>query len=99
MVSSAFRAYFRATDGLLAETQKKRCARSSRPSAIVPDDENVRFVHAGALVFTGAVDAGRAEMQQLIVRRPSWETILRGFESKGLLPLPPDVDLEGFLHE
>ena len=65
----------------------------------MPDDENVRFLHAGALIFTGSVDAGRAEMQQLIAQRPSWETIVRGFASKGMLALPTGVDVDEFLSD
>jgi len=38
------------------------------------------------------------EMRKLVADRRSWETIVRSFAAKGLLALPPEVDLESMLH-
>ena len=65
--------------------------------ALLPDDENILFVRAGALARHGRVDEGRAVMQQLVQRRPSWATILRSFVGKGLFAVPPGIELEEFV--
>jgi uncharacterized Ntn-hydrolase superfamily protein len=63
----------------------------------VPDDENMRFLRAGALIASGAVQAGTGEIRRLITDRPTWETVVRGFASKGLIAVPENVSIDAML--
>jgi uncharacterized Ntn-hydrolase superfamily protein len=64
---------------------------------LVPGDENMTFVRAGALALTGRVDEAQALTRGLVAARPSWEVAIRGFATKGLLPLPDGVDVDAFI--
>jgi uncharacterized Ntn-hydrolase superfamily protein len=63
----------------------------------LPDEENLRFLRAGALMATGATDEGIAEVRALIADRPTWEVIVRSFSRKGLLTLPNGVTINSVL--
>jgi uncharacterized Ntn-hydrolase superfamily protein len=52
---------------------------------LLPGEENLRFVRAGALAASGATDAAAAELRSLVVDHPTWEVIVRSFASKGLM--------------
>jgi uncharacterized Ntn-hydrolase superfamily protein len=62
--------------------------------AILPGEENLRMIRAGALLASGAQDEGVAEVRALVAARPTWEVIFRSFAGKGLLPLPPGVAVD-----
>jgi uncharacterized Ntn-hydrolase superfamily protein len=64
---------------------------------LVPGDENMRFLRAGALMASGSLDAGSEELRGLIAGRPTWETVVRSFASKGLTALPGDVSIDSVL--
>ena len=64
---------------------------------LLPGEENLRFLRAGALVARGDLSGGRAELRSLIAARPSWEVIIRGFAAKGLLATPPAVSVDTLL--
>ena len=64
---------------------------------MLPGEENLRFLRAGALVARGDLSGGRAELRSLIAARPSWEVIIRGFAAKGLLATPPAVSVDTLL--
>jgi uncharacterized Ntn-hydrolase superfamily protein len=64
---------------------------------LVPGDENMRFLRAGALIASGSVDAGTEELRRLIAGRPTWEIVVRSFASKGLISVPGDVSIESLL--
>jgi uncharacterized Ntn-hydrolase superfamily protein len=64
---------------------------------VVPGDENMRFLRAGALIASGSLDAGTEELRGLIAGRPTWETVVRSFASKGLIALPEDVSIDSVL--
>jgi predicted Zn-dependent protease len=63
----------------------------------LPDEENLRFLRAGALMATGSIDAGIAEVRALIAERPTWAVIVRSFARKGLLTLPNGVTINSVL--
>jgi len=65
--------------------------------ATLPGEENLRFLRAGALMATGSIDAGIAEVRALIAERPSWAVIVRSFARKGLLTLPNGVTINSVL--
>lgn len=61
---------------------------------ILPGEENMRMIRAGALLASGATEEGVAEVRALVASRPTWEVIFRGFAGKGLLPVPPGVAID-----
>ena len=63
----------------------------------LPDEENLRFLRAGALMAMGSIDDGIAEVRALIAERPTWEVIVRSFARKGLLTLPNGVTINSVL--
>ena len=63
----------------------------------LPGEDNLRFLRGGALMASGAVDAGVAELRSLIADRPSWAVIVRSFGEGGLLPLPDGVTVDDVL--
>ena len=64
---------------------------------LLPGEENLRFLRAGALVARGDLSGGRDELRSLLAARPSWEVIIRGFAAKGLLATPPAVSVDALL--
>jgi uncharacterized Ntn-hydrolase superfamily protein len=62
--------------------------------SLVPGDENLRFVRAGALAADGDVAGARAELRALVAARPSWEIVVRSFAAKGLLALPAGITVD-----
>ncbi len=95
--AEAFACYFRAVGALGAGDAVVALHEIEQARMALPDDENVGFVRAGALMFNGRIDEGRAAMRDLVGRRPSWATIARSFAEKGLFPTPPGVDMEELL--
>jgi uncharacterized Ntn-hydrolase superfamily protein len=64
---------------------------------LLPGEENLRFLRAGALVARGDLSGGRDELRSLLAARPSWEVIIRSFAAKGLLATPPAVSVDALL--
>jgi uncharacterized Ntn-hydrolase superfamily protein len=93
VASDAFAHYFRAVDAIAGDpavvAQEIEAAH-----ALLPDDENILFVRAGALFLKGRIAEGQAAMLELFDRRPTWRTIVRSFADKGLFAIPPGVDVE-----
>ena len=63
----------------------------------LPSEENLPFLRAGALMATGSIEEGIAEVRALIAERPTWEVIVRSFSRKGLLTLPNGVTINSVL--
>jgi hypothetical protein len=57
----------------------------------------MRFLRAGALAANGEIDRAHEELRALIAHRPSWETIVRSFATKGLLTVPPGATVDDLL--
>jgi uncharacterized Ntn-hydrolase superfamily protein len=64
---------------------------------LVPGDENMRFLRAGALIASGSVDVGFEELRSLIAGRPTWEIVVRSFALKGLIAVPENVSIDSML--
>jgi hypothetical protein len=64
---------------------------------MLPGEENLRFLRAGALLARSDFDGGRDELRSLLAERPSWEVIVRSFAAKGLLSLPPAASIDTLL--
>jgi Family of unknown function (DUF1028) len=82
--ADAFSGFDRATDQLFG----------GDPTAALATIENLRLVRAGALLASGATDAGVAELRALVADRPTWEVIVRGFADKGLMTLPEGLSID-----
>lgn len=93
----AFVHYFRAVDAIGAGDNEAVLREIEMARALLPDDENIQFVRAGALILNGRVDDGRATMRALLASRPSWATVLRSFVAKGMFPVPEGLDLDDLL--
>jgi uncharacterized Ntn-hydrolase superfamily protein len=95
--SDAFRHYFRAVDAIGAGDNAAVSREIGAALTLLPDDENLLFVRAGSLFFDGRIDEGRAALDELLGRRPTWSTIIRSFVDKGMISLPPGVDIAELL--
>ena len=93
----AFQAYSRGTNALLAGDTVRALPELDAALAMLPEDENFHFAHAGALLFAGERDRARAELAALVEQRPSWRVIVRSFTEKGLFPMPPGATVDDFL--
>jgi uncharacterized Ntn-hydrolase superfamily protein len=96
-VAEAFRAFGRGTDSLFGGDPDGALRELEAALALLPDDENLQFVYSGALIFSGRIDEGQAITRKLVAARPSWETVIRGFATKGLLPIPEGLDVDAFV--
>jgi uncharacterized Ntn-hydrolase superfamily protein len=95
--SDAFAHYFRAVHAIGAGDIDGLRREIGAAHDLLPREENILFVHAGALFFDGKIDEGRAELRELVANRPSWATVIRSFAEEGLFAMPPGVDLEELL--
>jgi uncharacterized Ntn-hydrolase superfamily protein len=96
-VGAAFRSYGRATELLFGGDPEGALRELEGALTTLPDDQNLQFLYSGALIFAGRIDEGRAVTRKLVADRPSWETIIRSFASKGLLPVPDGLDIDSFV--
>jgi uncharacterized Ntn-hydrolase superfamily protein len=92
--ADAFAASDRAAEQLFGGDPVGALATIDGALAILPGEENLRFLRSGALVASGAVDEGLAEVRALVAAQPTWEVIVRSFATKGLLALPDGVAID-----
>jgi uncharacterized Ntn-hydrolase superfamily protein len=92
--ADAYTCYSRASDELAAGNAEAALTECRRGLTLLPGEENLRFLQAGALLAAGHIDEGRGELSELIAQRPSWGTIARSFVAKGLVPVPPGVPID-----
>jgi uncharacterized Ntn-hydrolase superfamily protein len=95
--SEAYGRYRQAVDHLSGGNAEAALSEVDAGLAMLPDEENLRFVHAGALLAGGDPDAGRAELRSLLAARPTWEIIIRGYAARGLLRLPEGTSVESLI--
>jgi uncharacterized Ntn-hydrolase superfamily protein len=76
-------------DGALSEIEPALVA--------LPDEGNLRFLRARALLAQGDVERGRAELKSLITSRPSWEIVVRSFAAKGRIAVPESASIDALL--
>jgi len=93
-VADAFGGFTQAFEQLTAGDADGALATVDSALGILPDDENLRFLRAGALISSGDVEAGGAELRSLIANRPSWEPLIRSFATGGHIPTPDGFDLD-----
>jgi uncharacterized Ntn-hydrolase superfamily protein len=72
-------------------------AEVDRALALLPGDENARFMRGAALLVSDQPAAGVAELRALIAHRSSWATVIRSFALSDQLPVPPGVTLDDIL--
>jgi hypothetical protein len=96
-VAEAFRAYGRGTDSLFGGDAGGALREIEAALKLLPDDENLQFLYSGALIYAGRIDEGQAITRRLVAARPSWETVIRSFATKGLLPIPEGLDADAFV--
>ena len=65
--------------------------------ALLPGEQNLRFLRSGALIASGASEEGVAELRSLVAEQPGWGVVVRGFVAKGLVALPEGVDIDAVL--
>jgi uncharacterized Ntn-hydrolase superfamily protein len=95
--ADAFSDFDRAADQLFGGDPAAALASIEHGLGTLPGEENLRLIRAGALLASGKADEGLAEVRALLAGRPTWEVILRGFASKGLLTLPEGVSFDDML--
>ena len=94
VAADGFRQLDLAVDALFADEPAAALAKIDAALEEVPGDENMRFLRSGALIASGSVDTGIAQLRSLIEERPSWEVVIRSFASKGLIAVPQGVSIE-----
>ena len=65
--------------------------------AILPDEPNLVFLRAAALLDRGDTDRSREQLRSLLASHPTWEVIIRSFAAKGLLPLPAATSIDALI--
>ena len=95
--ADAFRGFGRAVDELMGGDGAAALHTIDDALAILPGDENLRFVRTGALFASGDTEAGITEMRSLVAHRPTWEVVVRSFAAKGLIPVPEGTSIDTIL--
>jgi uncharacterized Ntn-hydrolase superfamily protein len=97
VASDAYAAFNRAVDQQFGGDPPAALAILDTALALLPAEENMLFLRAGALVASGRVDDGLSLLRSLIAARPSLEVVVRGFAAKGLITLPDGVSIDDVL--
>jgi uncharacterized Ntn-hydrolase superfamily protein len=95
--ADAYADFGRAADQLFGGDAATALATVDRALGLLPDEENLLFLRAGALLASGEVDAGEAELRSLVGRRPTWEVVIRGFAAAGLVAAPDGRTIDDLL--
>jgi uncharacterized Ntn-hydrolase superfamily protein len=97
--ADAFAGFNRAVDQLTGGDPAAALGTIDDALVLLPDEENFRFVRAGALMATGATDAAIAALRALVADHPTWNVIVRSFAGKGFVPLPDGMSIDAVLGE
>lgn len=92
--SEAYDGFKRAAKALFAGNGETALAHIGQALTALPEEENLRFLRARALLATGDTDGGRGELRSLIMTRPTWEIIVRSLAAKGLIALPQSLSVD-----
>jgi uncharacterized Ntn-hydrolase superfamily protein len=95
--SEAFEGFYRAVAALMVGDAESAVTAVEQGLAALPDDENMRFARARALLDRDDVQAARAELRALIASRPSWEVIVRSYATKDRMTLPQATSIDALL--
>jgi uncharacterized Ntn-hydrolase superfamily protein len=93
----AYRHLSRGVDTIMAGDANGALRETDEGLELLARDGNLRFLRVGALLASGDIDGGVAEMRALLAERPSWATVVRSFQDRGFMALPPGVDLDTLL--
>lgn len=63
----------------------------------LPGEANFAFLRGVALAAAGRGEAAADALRALLAANPSWSTVARSFAAKGLIALPPEMDLDALL--
>jgi uncharacterized Ntn-hydrolase superfamily protein len=96
-VSDAFGHFNRAYVALARADSHQALDEIDAALVALPDEGNLRFLRACALLTQGDVEHGRAELKRLIASRPTWEIIIRSFAAKGRIPVPEPRSIDDLL--
>ncbi len=96
--SEAYDGFKRANRALAAGNGDTALVHIGQALRTLPEEENLRFLRARALLATGDTDGGRGELRSLIKTRPTWEIIVRSLAAKGLIALPRSISVDTLLH-
>lgn len=91
--ADAYDMFQRGIDALTAGDASTALAALDAGLALLPGEENLMFPRTGALMLAGRQIEGLAEARALLAARPSWSIVLHSFAQKGLITLPPDLEL------
>ncbi len=94
IAAEAFAGYSGGVDELFSGGPTAALAKVDDALELLPGEENLRFLRCGALVASGAVDAGITELRSLVADRPTWEIVARSFIAKGLIALPEGLSVD-----
>ena len=92
--ADAFAGFSRAVDELMDGDAVAALGTVDDALALLPGEGNMRSIRSGALLASGATDAGIAAMRELVAERASWEVIIRGFVDKGFISLPEGLSID-----
>ncbi|MEU2629452.1 DUF1028 domain-containing protein [Kitasatospora sp. NPDC007106] len=95
--ADAYRGFDRAVESLYGGDPDGALRTIDTALAALPGEQGLRFLRAGALMARGEAAAATDELHALLADHPGWETVLRGFAAKGLLPLPPGTTADDLL--
>lgn len=90
----AYADFERAVDQLFGGNPAGAIEAVGRGLALLPQEENLRFVRAGALMASGSTEAGLTELGSLVAGRSTWAIVIRSFAEHGLVAVPEGVDLD-----
>jgi len=95
--SEGFDGLNRAVDALTNGDAEAAVTAVEQGLAALPDDENLRFGRALAMLASGEVQAAGVEFRALIAARPTWEIIVRSYAAKAWLALPESTSIDTLL--
>ena len=97
VAADSYAGFGRAVDQLFGGDPAAALTTVDDALALLPGEENLRFLRSGALIASGATDDGVAELRSLVADQSGWGVIVRGFVAKGLVALPDGVDVDAVL--
>jgi uncharacterized Ntn-hydrolase superfamily protein len=92
--ADAYAASDAATDQLIGGDPAAALGTIEAALDLVPGSEHLRLTRAGALLASGAVDEGVAEVRALVAARPTWEIIVRSFAANGFVAVPDGLSID-----
>jgi uncharacterized Ntn-hydrolase superfamily protein len=95
--AEAFERFFAAFGRLLEDEPVAALSIIDQALGILPSESNFRFIRAGALIASGAIEAGSAELHALIAERSSWGVVIRSFLRHGMLAVPHGASIDELL--